>query len=61
MTTATQLRQRIAADPRYSHLARLPIDWAITEIRQLRALDAQYRRALDRARCGRNDQDRNSQ
>jgi hypothetical protein len=61
MKTATQLRQRIAADPRYSHLARLPIDWAISEIRVLRALDAQYLRTLDRARGGRNDQDRSSQ
>lgn len=43
MTTATQLRQRIAADPRYRHLASRPLDWAIKEIRRLRAVDAEYR------------------
>ena len=42
MTTATELRRRIAADARYAHLNRLPIDHAIAEIRRLRAVDRQY-------------------
>ena len=42
MTTATELRRRIAADAHNAHLKYLQLDHAIVEIRRLRAVDRQY-------------------
>ena len=53
MTTATQLRERIAAGPRYAHLARRPIDrHAIAEIRRCRQSDADYYAAINHSHNG---------
>jgi hypothetical protein len=52
MISATELRRRIAADPRYSHLAGRPIDYAIAEIRRLRKHDAEYWRLVNRQHEG---------
>ena len=55
MITATQLRSVL--NVKYPHTRTMPLDWAIAEVRRIRAVDAEWNRSLDEAPGGRNEQD----